>query len=174
MRSWLGEHRALSEIPAMARPVLERITAGEVLTPAFRAEVLAVNEAVRGHIRRDLPYHAGFPGAIDAARARESPQALGNEDPAPLRMSEDLASCSSGTWRRRSRSRHDPFSSSPRGGFMTLLVEGSQARNGSSSRRMAAPAAGEARWCPRRTTRGARSHGLRAFYPTEVGGIASS
>lgn len=124
----VGEHRALSEIPAMARPVLERIAAGEVLTPAFRAEVLAVNEAVRGHIRRDLPYHAGFLGAIDAARARGvSVQVLGNEDPAPLRMSEDLAAVLVGHLEDDDLAAVTiRFLPRSRGGFMTLLVEGSQ------------------------------------------------
>lgn len=123
-----SEHLALSEIPALARPVLERLAAGEPLTPAFRAEIVAADEAVRSHIRRDVPYHAGFLGAIDAARARGvSVQLIGNEDPEPGRMTTNLAEALIRKLGNEDLSavtiRFLPHS---RGGFVTLLLEGSQ------------------------------------------------
>jgi len=88
----VGENRALSEIPALAQPILERIAAGEPLTPEFHREVVAVNEAVRNRIRRDVPHHAGFLDAIDEARGRGmTVRVIGTEDPVSPRMPDALA-----------------------------------------------------------------------------------
>lgn len=87
-----GEHRALSEIPVLAEPLLQRIAEGEELTADFHAQLVEANEAVRDHLRRDLPYHAGFLRAIAEARRRGvMVRVIGNEDPASPRMSDALA-----------------------------------------------------------------------------------
>lgn len=87
-----NEQRALSEVPGLAGPLLERIAAGESLTDEFHAELLAADDALRNHIRRDLPYHPGFLHAVDQARGRGVVvQMIGTEDPATPCMHDSLA-----------------------------------------------------------------------------------
>ncbi len=120
------EHRTLSEIPDVVEPILRRIAAGEPLTADFHAEVIAADEIVRNHLRRDLPYHVGFLKAMDAARDRGIVvRVIGNEDPWPRRMSDTVAdqlivllsadAITDVTIR---------FLPSSRGGAVTALIEG--------------------------------------------------
>lgn len=122
----VGTDRALSEIPPIIDPLLQRISAGESLTAEFHAQLLAADEAVRGHLRRDLPYHAGFLRAVSEARSRGAAvRMLGGEAPSPL-MSESLAEkliiLLSGEGLRSATVRFAPDS---RGGGASILVEGS-------------------------------------------------
>lgn len=88
----VNERRALAEIPDLAVPLLQRIAAGEALTPEFHAELIAADDALRNRIRQDLPYHAGFLKAVDRARERGVVlRILGTEEPATPSMNEGLA-----------------------------------------------------------------------------------
>lgn len=125
-----NERRVLSEVPGLAGPLLERIAAGEALTDEFRAELIAADNALRNHIRRDLPYHPGFLYAVDQARGRGVVvQMIGAEDPATPCMHDSLAA------RLIDLLSTDPtvadpitaatirFRSAARGGTTTLLAE---------------------------------------------------
>ncbi len=66
----LSQRRALSEIPSLVVPLLQRIAAGETLTAEFHAEVAAADEVVRNYLRGDVPFHSGFLSAVSEARRR--------------------------------------------------------------------------------------------------------
>lgn len=120
-----GEHRALSEIPPLVDGLLRRISAGEALTDEFRAQLLTADEAVRDHLRRDLPYHAGFLRAVSETRTRGAAVRLLGSETRSAGMSEALADrlialltaedLTSATIR---------FSSHSRGGATSMLLDG--------------------------------------------------
>lgn len=120
------ERRATREIPDLAEPVLRRIVAGEPLTDAMRAELIAADGAVRDLIRLDLPRHAGFAQAIAAARERGTDvRLIGSEDPSGTPLGEALARKlialldTEGLVRATAR-----FLPESLGGSVSLLIEG--------------------------------------------------
>lgn len=87
----LSQRRALSEIPSLVVPLLQRIAAGETLTAEFHAEVAAADEVVRNHLRGDVPFHLGFLSAVsEARRSGVSVRLIGSEETLPT-MSDGLA-----------------------------------------------------------------------------------
>lgn len=76
-----SEQERRRRIAALVEPLLVRLSEGETVTDAFRAEVAAANEEARDLLRRDLPRHPELMRAVSAARkAGASVQLIGSDD----------------------------------------------------------------------------------------------